>query len=319
MTFERFIKRPVLSTVISIVIVILGILGLTQLPITQYPDISPPTIQVSTSYTGADAQTILNSVIAPLEEQINGAENMTYITSTASNTGSASITVYFKPGTNPDLAAVDVQNRASKAQGLLPAEVVQVGVITSKRQTSILEVFTIYSSDDQYDEVFLQNYAEINLLPQILRVNGVGDASAWGSHDYSMRIWLQPDIMAQYKLIPSDVTAALAQQNIEAAPGMFGENGDQTFQYTMKYRGRLQDTEQFENIIIRATEDGEILRLGDIARIELGGLSYQISSESNGHPAIAVAVFQTAGSNATQVINNVNAALEEAKKISLRG
>lgn len=314
MRLDRFIKRPVLSTVISIVILILGILGLTQLPITQYPDISPPTVQVSTSYTGADAQTILNSVIAPLEEAINGVDNMTYMTSTASNTGTASITVYFEPGTDPDMASVNVQNRVSKAQGLLPTEVIQVGVITSKRQTSILEVFTLYSTNEEYDEIFLQNYAEINLLPQVLRVNGVGDASAWGSHNYAMRIWLRPDVMAKYNLIPSDITAALAQQNIQAAPGMFGEDGDQTFQYTMKYRGRLEDTGEFENIIIRATEDGEILRLRDIARVELGGLSYQINSLNNGYPGIAVAVFQTAGSNATQVINNVNKTLEEAKK-----
>ncbi|MCD7938471.1 MAG: efflux RND transporter permease subunit [Tannerellaceae bacterium] len=314
MKFDTFIRRPVLSTVISIIIVILGLLGLMQLPVTQYPDIAPPTVQVSTSYTGADAQTILNSVIAPLEEQINGVENMTYMTSTASNTGTASITIYFKPGTDPDLAAVNVQIRVSKAQGLLPSEVIQVGVITSKRQTSILEVFTVYSSDDRYDQTFLQNYVQINLLPQVLRVNGVGDAAAWGSRDYAMRIWLRPDIMAKYGLIPSDITAALAQQNIEAAPGMFGENGDQSFQYTLKYRGRLEEPTEFENIIIRASENGEILRLRDIARIELGGLSYQIETNSDGHPGLAVAVFQTAGSNATQVINNVNAVLEEAQK-----
>ncbi len=314
MKLDRFIKRPVLSTVISILIVILGILGLTQLPITQYPDISPPTVQVSTAYTGADAQTILNGVIAPLEEEINGVEGMTYMTSTASNNGTASITIYFEQGTDPDMASINVQNRVSKAQGLLPAEVVQVGVITSKRQTSILQVFTVYSLDDRYDEVFLQNYVKINLLPQVMRVKGVGDATAWGSKDYAMRIWLKPDVMAKYKLVPSDVQAALAQQNIEAAPGMFGENGDQTFQYTMKYRGRLEENKEFENIIIWADENGEVLRLRDIARIELGGQSYQIITNSDGHPGIAVAVFQTAGSNATQIINNVNKVLEEAAK-----
>jgi len=314
MKFDRFIERPVLSTVISVLIVILGILGLTQLPITQYPDISPPTVSVSATYTGADAQTVLNSVVVPLEEQINGVENMTYMTSTASNNGTATITVYFRQGTDPDIAAVNVQNNVSKATALLPAEVVNAGVITSKRQTSILEIFTIYSSDDQYDEVFLQNYVEINLLPQISRVNGVGQAAAFGSKDYSMRIWLQPDVMAQYNLAPSDVIAALAAQNFEAAPGAFGENSDQTFQYSMKYTGRLEETTQFEDIIIRATEDGQILRMKDVARIELGGLNYQIETSSDGHPGLAVAVYQTAGSNATEIITNINKLLEEAEK-----
>lgn len=314
MKFDRFIERPVLSTVISILIVILGILGLTQLPITQYPDISPPTVSVTATYTGADAQTVLSSVVVPLEEQINGVENMTYMTSTASNDGSATITVYFRQGTDPDIAAVNVQNNVSKATALLPTEVVNAGVITSKRQTSILEIFSIYSSDDQYDEIFLQNYVEINLLPQISRVNGVGQATTFSTKDYSMRIWLQPDAMAQYGLTPTDIMAALDAQNFEAAPGAFGENSDQTFQYTMKYTGRLEDTDQFENIIIWATEDGQILRVKDIARVELGRLNYQIETSADGHPGIAVAVYQTAGSNATQIINNVNVLLEEAQK-----
>ena len=237
MKLDRFINRPVLSTVISIVIVILGILGLFSLPISQYPDIAPPTVSVSTTYQGANAQTVLNSVIAPLEEQINGVENMMYMTSTATNTGEARIDVYFKQGTDPDMAAVNVQNRVAKAQGFLPAEVTQVGVITSKRQTSMLLVFSLYSSDDKYDNEFLENYAKINVIPEVQRVPGVGDAMVLGA-DYSMRIWLKPDKMAQYHLMPTDVSTALAEQNIEAAPGSFGEQGNQTFQYTLRYKGR---------------------------------------------------------------------------------
>ena len=313
MKLDRFINRPVLSTVISILIVILGVLGLVSLPVSQYPDIAPPTVRVSTTYTGANAQTILNSVIIPLEEQINGVENMTYMTSEATNDGEASITVYFKQGTDPDMAAVNVQNRVSKATGLLPAEVVQVGVSTAKRQTSMLEIFSLYSEDGKYDEVFLENYLKINLQPQILRITGVGEAMIWGA-DYSMRIWLKPDVMAQYKLVPSDVTMALAEQNIEAATGSFGENGDQSFQYTMKYRGRLQKPEEFENIVIKATEDGQVLRLKDIARIELGGLTYNISSETSGYPGVSCIIFQMPGTNATEIIQNINALLEEASK-----
>ena len=313
MKLDKFIKRPVLSTVISIIIVILGILGLVSIPVTQYPDIAPPTVRVSTTYTGANAQTVLNSVIAPLEEQINGVENMMYMTSTATNTGEATIEVYFKQGTDPDMAAVNVQNRVAKAQGLLPAEVTQVGVITSKRQTSMLLGFTVYSADDKFDETFIQNYVKINLIPQIQRVPGVGDAMVLGA-DYSMRIWLKPDVMAQYQLMPSDVTVALAEQNIEAAPGQFGESGDQSFQYIMKYKGRLQTPEEFEDIVIRATGDGEILRLKDVARVELGGLSYGYSTRSNGHPGVTAMIFQTAGSNATQIIKDIEVLLKEASK-----
>lgn len=313
MKLDNFIKRPVLSTVISIIIVILGILGLISIPVTQYPDIAPPTVRVSTSYTGANAETVLNSVIAPLEEQINGVENMMYMTSTATNTGEADIEVYFKQGTDPDMAAVNVQNRVAKAQGFLPTEVTQVGVITSKRQTSMLLGFTVYSADDRFDQTFLQNYMKINLIPQIQRVPGVGDVMAFGA-DYSMRIWLKPDVMAQYKLMPSDITAVLAEQNIEAAPGQFGESGDQAFQYTMKYKGRLQTTEEFGDIVVRATSDGEILRLKDVARIELGGLSYGYSNKANGHAGVTCIIFQTAGSNATQIINDIEALLEEVAK-----
>ena len=313
MKLDRFIKRPVLSTVISILIVILGVLGFVSLPVTQYPDIAPPTVHVSTSYTGANAQTVLNSVIAPLEEQINGVENMMYMTSTATNTGDASIDVYFKQGTDPDMAAVNVQNRVAKAQGLLPSEVTQVGVITSKRQTSMLLVGTVFSPNDEYDQNFLKNYAQINLVPQIQRVPGVGDVMMMGA-DYSMRIWLKPDVMAQYMLMPTDVIIALAEQNIEAAPGQFGESGDQSFQYIMRYKGRLATPEEFEDIVIRATPDGKVLRLGEIARVELGGLSYAFSTRSNAHPGTSFIIYQTAGSNATQIINDVKKILEQSAK-----
>lgn len=313
MKLDRFINRPVLSTVISIFMVILGILGLLFLPITQYPDIAPPTIRVSTTYTGANAQTILNSVIAPLEESINGVEDMLYMTSTATNTGSADITVYFKQGTDPDMAAVNVQNRVSKAQNLLPAEVTQVGVITQKQQTSMLMVFSLFSPDDRYDLEFLENYAKINVIPLIQRVPGVGDANVMAS-DYSMRIWLKPDIMAQYGLMPSDITGILAEQNIEAAPGQFGAQGNQSFQYVLTYKGRLQTAEEFGNMVIRANENGEILYLKDVADIELGRLTYDFKNFQNGHNAVSAIVYQTAGSNATAIIEDINDLLDEIKE-----
>lgn len=311
MKLDRFINRPVLSTVISILIVILGFIGLATLPITQYPDIAPPTVSVRATYTGANAQTVLNSVIAPLEDQINGVENMMYMTSSASNNGSAEISVYFNQGTDPDMAAVNVQNRVSMAQGLLPAEVTKVGVTTQKRQTSMLMVFSIYDEKDQYNIEFLENYANINLIPEVKRVNGVGDANVLGQ-DYSMRIWLKPDIMAQYKLIPNDVANALAEQNIEAAPGQFGERGNQSFQYTIRYKGRLQQPEEFENIVIKALENGEVLRVKDIADIELGRLSYNFNNTVNGHKAVSCIVYQMAGTNATQTISDLEKVLDEA-------
>ena len=312
MKLDRFINRPVLSTVISVVIVILGLLGLVSLPVTQYPDIAPPTVRVNTSYQGANAQAVLNSVIAPLEEQINGVENMMYMTSTATNTGDASIEVYFKQGTDPDMAAVNVQNRVSKALGLLPSEVTQVGVTAEKRQTSMLLGFAFFSPDDRYDIKFLENYANINIIPEIKRIPGVGDAMVMGA-DYSMRIWLKPDVMAQYGLMPTDVAAALAEQNIEAAPGQFGELGDQSFQYIMRYKGRLQTEEEFGDIVVRATSDGEVLRLKDIANIELGRLTYGFSNHVNGHEGVTSMIFQTAGSNATQIINDIKSYLERIK------
>ena len=313
MKLDKFINRPVLSTVISILIVILGVIGLATLPVTQYPDIAPPTVSVSATYTGANAQTVLNSVIAPLEDQINGVENMMYIQSSASNNGSADISIYFNQGTDPDVAAVNVQNRVSMAQGLLPAEVTKVGVTTQKRQNSMLLIFSLYDAEDKYNIEFIENYAKINLIPEVQRVKGVGDANVMGQ-DYSMRIWLKPDVMAQYNLVPSDISGVLAEQNIEAAPGQFGERGNQTFQYTIRYKGRLQQTEEFEDIVVKALPNGEVLRLGDVARIELGRLAYTFNNTVNGHKAVTCIVFQMAGTNATETINNLLDVISKAEE-----
>ena len=313
MKLDKFINRPVLSTVISILMVILGIIGLATLPVTQYPDIAPPTVSVEAAYTGANAQTVLNSVIAPLEDQINGVENMMYIQSSASNNGSADISIYFNQGTDPDMAAVNVQNRVSMAQGLLPAEVTRVGVTTQKRQNSMLLIFSLYDAEDKYNIEFIENYAKINLIPEVQRVKGVGDANVMGQ-DYSMRIWLKPDVMAQYNLVPSDISGVLAEQNIEAAPGQFGERGNQTFQYTIRYKGRLQQTEEFEDIVVKALPNGEVLRLGDVARIELGRLAYTFNNTVNGHKAVTCIVFQMAGTNATETINNLLDVISKAEE-----
>ena len=313
MNLRTFIERPVLSAVISITIVVVGIIGLFSLPVEQYPDIAPPTIMVSTTYYGASAETLQKSVIAPLEEAINGVEDMTYMTSSATNAGSVSITVYFKQGTDPDMAAVNVQNRVSRATGQLPAEVTQVGVTTSKRQTSILQMFSLSSPDESYDENFLSNYISINLKPQILRISGVGDMMIMGG-EYSMRVWMKPDVMAQYKLIPSDITGVLAEQNIESATGSFGENSNETYQYTMKYKGRLITPEEFGDIVIRSTDHGEVLKLKDIADIQLGQDSYAYHGGMDGHPGVSCMVFQTAGSNATEVNQNIDKFLDEARK-----
>ncbi|SHH62640.1 efflux RND transporter permease subunit [Flavobacterium defluvii] len=317
--FKKFIQRPVLSTVISVIIVILGVLGLIELPISQYPDIAPPTVNVSASYTGANADVVLKSIVIPLEEQINGVENMTYMTSTATNDGNASIKIFFKVGTNPDLAAVNVQNRVSRATSLLPVEVTQAGVTVTKSQSSNLLIFSLYSEDKAYDQTFLQNYAKINLVPQIQRVVGVGDVTVFGAKDYSMRIWLKPDVMQQYKLIPSDISAALAEQNIEAAPGKFGENGNQAFQYVIKYKGRLTSAQEFENIVIKSVGNGQMLRLKDVAKVELGSLSYASTIKTNGVESAAMAISQTPGSNARDVIINSKKLVEEAAKSFPKG
>ncbi len=313
MNTRRFIERPVLSTVISIVIVLGGLIGLAALPIERYPNIAPPTINVRANYNGASAETVQKSVIIPLEEAINGVENMTYMTSTASNNGSASISVFFKQGTNPDMAAVNVQNCVSRATRQLPTEVIETGVTVRKRQTNILEEIAVYSPHGTYDRTFLTNYVKINLVPEISRIAGVGDIDVRGA-DYSMRIWLKPDVMAQYKLVPKDITDALGEQNIEAATGAFGENSDQTFQYAMRYKGRLEKPEEFGNIVIRALPNGEVLRLKNVAEIELGTQSYQYIGQVNRCPGTSFQIYQTPDSNATEVINNIDAYLERARE-----
>lgn len=305
MTFSNFIKRPVLSTVISIFFVLLGLIGLVSLPIEQYPDIAPPTIMVSATYSGADAQTVLKSVVVPLEEQINGVENMTYMTSSATNSGSASITIYFKQGSDPNMAQVNVQNRVSQATPLLPSEVTQIGVTTQKRQNSNVIVFALTSEDGRYDEQFLTNYSDINLVPALKRIEGVGNVQVFGALTYSMRVWLQPDKMKQYNLIPSDITAALAEQSIEAAPGKFGEDSNMAYEYSMRYKGRLKTAEEFGNIMISSNTDGQTLRLKDVAKVELGGLNYSVNMNSNGKPGVVGAIQQTAGSNASDIVAKV--------------
>ena len=314
MTFTNFIKRPVLSTVISIFFVLLGIIGLISLPIEQYPNIAPPTISIQTFYQGADAQTVLNSVITPLEESINGVENMTYMESTATNAGMAMITVYFKQGADPNMAAVNVQNRVSQAQALLPAEVTRVGVTVSKRQSSNVVMYSLTTDDGRYDDEFLTNYNNINIVPMLKRINGVGDVQTPGMKTYSMRIWLQPDKMKQHKLVPSDVSMALAEQNIEAAPGSFGEQSNQKFEYTMRYKGRLKTPEEYGNIIISSNTNGQTVHLRDVAKVELGGLQYSVKMKNNSRPAVIGMVNQVAGSNATQIADDVKTALADAQK-----
>lgn len=305
-----FIKRPVMAISISVLILAVGLISLFTLPVEQYPDIAPPTVQVSASYTGADANAVMNSVIMPLEESINGVENMMYITSTATNAGTATISVYFKQGTDPDMAAVNVQNRVSKAQGLLPAEVTKIGVTTQKRQTSILQMNALACNNGRYDKMFLGNYMDINIIPQIKRIEGVGDVTLLGD-TYSMRIWLNPERMAQYGLMPSDVTAVLGEQNIEAPTGSLGENSPNVFQFTMKYRGRLKSVDEFQNTVVRALPDGSVLRLRDVAHVELGTQTYSFSSAMDGKPSVMFMVFQTAGSNATAVNEEITALLAE--------
>ncbi len=313
MTFTTFIKRPVLSTVISVFIVLLGFIGLASLPIEQYPDIAPPTVAIWTSYPGADAETVKNSVITPLEESINGVEGMDYIQSTAS-TGSAQISVLFRQGMNADMCAVNVQNRVSQAAALLPAEVNQIGVTVTKRQTSQVIMFTL-TSDGRYDDEFLTNYNNINIIPAIKRIQGVGDVMSPGLKTYSMRIWLYPDVMKQHNLMPSDITGVLAEQNIEAAPGTFGELSNVAYEYAMRYTGRLKNAEQFGNIIIKSDANGNTLKLKDVARIELGGQQYSVSMKNNNLPSVLGMVQQIAGSNANDIAKNVKKELEEQAKL----
>lgn len=313
MNLRVFIDRPVLSSVISIVIVLAGFIGLATLPIEQYPDIAPPTVMVMTSYPGASAETIQKSVIAPLEESINGVENMDYMKSTSNNNGSVSINIYFRQGTDPDMATVNVQNRVSMALGSLPQEVTRIGVTVIKRQTSMLKIIDIHSPEGTYDEKFLANYMKLNIEPELKRIKGVGDVVLLGAQ-YSMRIWFDPSAMAQHHLIPSDIAGILAEQNIEAATGSFGESSGSTYEYVMKYRGRKMTPEEFGQIVISALPDGEVLRLKDVAKIDLGIESYGYRSRLNGHPGIQLMVFQTAGSNATEVVNSIDELIENAGK-----
>jgi len=313
MKLDNFIKRPILSCVVSVLIVLLGVLGLTSLPIEQYPDIAPPSIAVSTTFFGADAQTIMKSVVTPLQEAINGVEDMIYMKASASNIGSMDMEIVFKQGTNPDMAAVNVQNRVQKALSLLPAEVKQIGVTVEKKQNSMLQVFSLYSPDDTYDEKFIGNYASINVKPQIMLVNGVGKFQSFGT-EYSMRVWLNPASLAQHNLNPSEVMAMLASQNMEAATGTLGQDSDETYQYTMKYTGRLKSIEEFQNIIIRSEPNGDVLKLEDIAEIELGIESNFFTNKTNGHPGVTCVVYQAAGSNATKVNKEIEDILKKVQE-----
>lgn len=313
MKLRTFIDRPILACVISVLILMLGLISLFNLPMEQYPDIAPPTVMVSTSYTGANAETVQKSVIVPLEEAINGVENMTYMTSTSTNNGSGSITVYFKQGIDPDMATINTKNRVSEAEGLLPAEVTKVGVTVEKRQNSTLKILTLYSPDNSYDQTFINNYFKINIEPRLSRITGVGNVNVMGG-DYAMRIWLNPQVMAQYSLVPDDVISALGDQNVEAATGTLGEDSENTYQYTLKYRGRYETSEEFGNIVIKSLANGEVLRLKDIAKVELGAQSYAYNSEINGHPGATCMVSQTAGSNANEIIQEIDKLTEEISK-----
>ncbi len=312
--FKNILKKPVLATVISILIVIAGGLGLLSLPITTYPDIAPPMVQVSTNYTGANAEVVLKSVIAPLEEQINGVEGMTYITSTASNDGNAQIKVYFELGYDPDMAAVNVQNRVSAASSKLPSAVTTYGVTTEKMQNTILLMVSFFSENPDYDEVFVENYVRINILPELQRVNGVGRVNVFGAGDYSMKVWMDPDKMAALNLIPSDIAAAIQEQNIEAAPGKFGQDSKSAFEYTIRYKGKFVEPSEYENIVIKAYSDGRILKLKDVARIELDAFNTSTFNSSKGYPGTALSIYQMAGSNAKEVIENVIATLNKAQE-----
>ncbi|MDR3716030.1 MAG: efflux RND transporter permease subunit [Puia sp.] len=299
---KKFIERPVLSTVVSIILLLLGSLSVFTLPITLFPDIAPPSVLVSANYPGANAEVVARSVATPLEESINGVENMTYMTSNSSNDGSMSLTVYFKQGTNPDIAAVNVQNRVAKATSQIPQEVIQAGISTQKQQNSIIMFIGVYSKDSSYDETFLQNYIKINLIPKLQRIPGVGDAQAFGTKDYSMRIWLKPDRLAAYNLSPIEVTDAIKDQSLEAAPGRLGQSSKEVFEYVLKYKGKLNKNQDYENVIVKANPDGSVIRLKDVARVEFGSYTYSSYSKLNGNPTSGVAVFQVAGSNANDIL-----------------
>lgn len=311
---KKFIERPVLSTVISILLVLVGLIALFTLPITQFPDIAPPTVQVTASYPGANAEVVARSVATPIEEAVNGVENMTYMTSNSSNDGTMTLNVYFKQGTDPDIAAVNVQNRVSKATSQVPQEVIQAGISTQKQQNSIIMFLALSSKDSSYDEAFLQNYIKINLIPQLQRIPGVAQAQPFGSRDYSMRIWLKPDRLTSYGLSPDDVTKAIQNQSQEAAPGRLGQSSNEVFEYVLKYRGKLNQAADYENIIVKAGADGALIRLKDVARVELGSFTYSSNSQLNGHPTSGIAIYQTAGSNANDILTEIERQSKEFSK-----
>src|SRR5580698_5275785 len=312
---KRFIERPVLSTVVSIILLLLGGLALYSLPITLFPDIAPPSVVVTANYPGANAEVVARSVAVPLEEAVNGVENMTYMTSNSSNDGSMTLTVYFKQGTNPDIASVNVQNRVAKATSQIPQEVIQAGISTQKQQNSIIMFIAVYSKDSStYDETFLQNYIKINLIPKLQRIPGVGDAQAFGTKDYSMRIWLKPDRLVAYNLSPIEVTDAIRDQSLEAAPGRLGQSSKEVFEYVLKYKGKLNKNEDYENIIIKANSDGSVVRLGDVARVEFGSYTYSSNSTLNGHPTTGIAIQQLSGSNANDILTNAEKLLDQFSK-----
>ncbi|CCY83130.1 putative uncharacterized protein [Prevotella sp. CAG:1185] len=318
MKITTFIDRPILAGVISVLIFILGIIGLTQLSIEQFPDIAPPTVSVSATYSGANAETVQKSVVVPLEEALNGVENMTYMTSTSSNNGSAKISVYFRQGTDPDMATVNVQNRIATAQGLLPAEVTKSGITVRKRQTSNIKQLAVYSPDDSFDEAFLTNYMKINIEPRLSRIAGVGEVNVFG-YEYSMRIWLNPGKMKQYGLVPSDIAEVLDEQNVEAATGTLGAEAKNTFQYVLKYRGRYENEVDYENLVIKSLPDGEVLRLKDVATVELGTRAYDYINEVNGHPGCNIMIAQTSGSNANEIIEEIDRTVAEISKTLPKG
>lgn len=318
MKIRTFIDRPILAGVISVVILILGLIGLVQLPIEQFPEIAPPTVSVSATYTGANAETVLKSVVVPLEEALNGVENMMYMTSTSANTGQGRIVVYFRQGTDPDMATVNVQNRIATAQGVLPAEVTKSGITVRKRQTSNIKILSLYSPDDSFDEAFLNNYLKINIEPRLARIAGVGEVNVMG-YDYSLRIWLDPNKMMKYGLMPSDITAILNEQNVEAATGTLGAESDNTFQYVLKYRGRYEQEVDYEELVIKALPSGEVLRLKDVATIELGSMGYSYIGEMSGHPGCNIMISQTSGSNANEIIEEIDKVVAEISETLPKG
>ncbi|MBR1447425.1 MAG: efflux RND transporter permease subunit, partial [Prevotella sp.] len=312
MNVKTFIDRPVLSTMISVAIVLVGLIGLTGLPVEQFPNIAPPTVRVSATYTGANAETVMKSVIVPLEESLNGVEDMIYMTSTATNTGVATIQVFFRQGTNADMAVVNVQNRVASAQGLLPAEVTKSGITVRKRQNSSLKSITLYSPTDTYDSELLTNYLKINIEPRLSRISGVGEVNIFGA-DYSMRIWLDPQKMRAHGLVPSDVSKLLSDQNVESPTGTLGAESANTNQYVLKYRGRYDEARDYEQMVLKSLPDGGVVRLGDVARVELGSVNYAMKSQTSGHPGANCMVAQTSGSNANEAIKQIDALMDEMR------